>query len=181
MLMQANDQNLVALANNGDGEAFGQLVSRHYDRIYNVAFRILGRKSDAEDLTQDVCANLATKMQSFRGDAKFTTWLYRLTTNAALDRLRARASRAKAADGWGAFEVASRQADREQQQELEWLQTAMAQLDPDLRATVALVVSEEMTHAAAGAVLGVSEGTISWRMSKVKEALRDIAKQEEQI
>lgn len=179
--MKTSDADLVKLAQAGDSTAFGQLLDRHYGLIYALAFRLLGSKADAEDLTQDVCAALAGKLNGFRGDAKFTTWLYRVSTNAALDRLRARTSRNRAKDGWGAAELINRAADAAQARELDWLQTAMGQLGPDLRATVALVLGEDMTHANAAKVLNVSEGTVSWRMSEVKKALRQIAKQEEQI
>jgi RNA polymerase sigma-70 factor, ECF subfamily len=181
MYMKIQDEILVKRAQGGDGAAFGDLVTRHYDLIYRLAFRMLGQKSEAEDLTQDICAALPDKLAGFRAEARFTTWLYRVTMNAALDRIRKRQTRAKAGKGWGEVELLRRDADAEQAEELDWLQQAMRRLSPDLRQTVALVLGEELTHAEAAKALDVSEGTISWRMSEVKKALRAMAKEEERI
>ncbi|MBZ0128661.1 MAG: sigma-70 family RNA polymerase sigma factor [Rhodobacteraceae bacterium] len=177
--METGDESLVALALQGDGEAFTALVTRHYDLIFRVAFRILGSRDAAMDLAQDICAALPGKLAGFRREARFTTWLYRVVSNAALDHLRRRKAHAKAAEGWAEAESLARDADAERQRELDWLHQAMARLAPDLRQTVALVLGEEMTHAEAARVLDISEGTVSWRMSEVKKALRRMAQAED--
>ncbi len=177
--METSDENLAAAAGQGDGQAFSLLLSRHYDLIFRVAFRILGRRAEAEDLAQDVCVALPGKLGSYRAEAKFTSWLYRVVVNAARDRLRRMSTRARAAEGWGEVEVMRRAEAAETGEGLDWLQTAMARLEGDLRETVALVLGEEMTHAAAAEVLNISEGTVSWRMSQVKKALRAMAEDEE--
>ena len=91
--MDTEDARLVADAVAGDRAAFAALVTRHYDRIFRVAWRILGNRAEAEDLAQDVCATLGRRIRSFRGEAAFTTWLHRLVVNAARDRLRREAAR----------------------------------------------------------------------------------------
>lgn len=181
MLMEIGDEILVERALAGEAAAFTDLITRHYDLIYRLAFRTLGLQVEAEDLTQDICAALPGKLASFRAEAKFTTWLYRITMNAALDRIRKRQTRQKAGQGWGELESMNRAADAAQSDELKWLEQAMTRLSPDLRQTVALVLGEELTHAEAAHALDVSEGTISWRMSEVKKALREMAKEEEAI
>lgn len=181
MCMEPGDEILVKDAQAGDAEAFAALVSRHYDLIFRLSFRMLGRREEAQDLAQDICAALPGKMAGFRGDSKFTTWLYRIVMNAALDKIRKRQTRQKASDGWGEVEKLSRAEDRQKKDEIEWLQQAMGRLSPDLRQTVALVLGEELTHADAARALDVSEGTVSWRMSEVKKALRDMAQQEARI
>ncbi|MFT4715242.1 MAG: RNA polymerase sigma-70 factor (ECF subfamily) [Paracoccaceae bacterium] len=181
MYMETTDHVLVKRALAGEAAAFSDLITRHYDLIFRLAFRTLGQQAEAEDLTQDICAALPGKLVSFRSEAKFTTWLYRVTMNAALDRIRKRQSRQKAGHGWGELEQMTRTAVAEQSDELKWLEQAMTRLTPDLRQTVALVLGEELTHAQAAQTLEVSEGTISWRMSEVKKALREIAKEEERI
>ena len=64
--METSDENLVAAANQGDGQAFGLLLSRHYDLIFRLGFRILGARADAEDLAQDICVALPGKLAGFR-------------------------------------------------------------------------------------------------------------------
>jgi RNA polymerase sigma-70 factor (ECF subfamily) len=175
MRMETPDEALALAASKGDREAFAALLARHYDRIFRLGWRLSGSKAEAEDLAQDICMGLPAKLAGFRGDARFTTWLHRVVVNAAHDRRRRAATRARAADGWGDWELARRAADDEAALAADWLTRAMGALPEDLRDTVALILGEEMTHREAGEVLGVSEGTVSWRMSEVKKHLRALA------
>jgi len=178
MLMDTPDEMLATAAANGDRAAFAVLVGRHYDRIHRLAWRLTGAKAEAEDLAQDICAALPAKLRNWRGEAKFTTWLYRVVVNASHDLRRRHATRSRASQGWGDWELA-RQDEIATQAEAEgWLAQAMTQLPPELRDTVALVLGEEMTQAEAGLVLGLSEGTIAWRMSDVKKRLRAMARED---
>jgi len=178
MLMDTPDETLALAAAGGDRAAFATLVGRHYDRIFGLAWRLTGSKGDAEDLAQDVCAALPVKLRHWRGEARFTTWLYRVVVNAAHDQRRRQATRTRAAAGWGDWETARQDEMAEAQAAQDWLAAAMARLSPELRDTVALVLGEEMTQAEAGQVLGLSEGTVAWRMSEVKKRLRAIAAEE---
>ena len=178
MLMDTADETLASAASGGDRAAFATLVGRHYDRIFGVAFRLLGNRAEAEDLTQDICAALPSKLRSWRAEARFTTWLYRVVVNATHDLRRRQTTRTRAANGWGDWEIARQDEIATQAEALDWLTTAMQRLTPELRDTVALVLGEELTQAEAGAVLGVSEGTIAWRMSEVKKRLKAMAAEE---
>ena len=175
--MDGPDELLAAAAAGGDAQAFSDLLERHYDRIFRLAFRLTGMAAEAEDLTQDVCLALPAKLAGFRGDARFTTWLYRVVVNAATDRRRKAIRHARAADGWGDVEVARQAETAETRDALDWLTAAMRQLPQDLRDTLALVL-DDLTHAEAATVLGVSEGTISWRISEAKKRLRAIKESE---
>jgi RNA polymerase sigma-70 factor, ECF subfamily len=175
MLMETADETLATAAATGDRAAFGILLERHYDRVFGLAFRLTGNRAEAEDLTQDICAALPVKLRGWRGDARFSTWLYRVTVNAAHDLRRRQATRARASNGWGDWELARQDEIAVQAQAMDWLTTAMTQLSPELRDTVALVLGEEMTQGEAAEVLGLSEGTIAWRMSEVKKKLRAMA------
>ncbi|NOR62793.1 MAG: sigma-70 family RNA polymerase sigma factor [Rhodobacteraceae bacterium] len=179
--MEKSSENLAAEAGAGSAEAFGVLLERHYDLMYRVAYRTLGQQADAEDLVQEICAALPKKLQSFRSDAKFESWLYRVVVNAGRDLMRKRGAQARAADGWGDVEVMQREAAVEKKESLSWLARAMQRLSPELRETVALVLGEEMTHAQAGKVLGLKEGSVSWRMNEVKKELRLMAQAEEML
>lgn len=178
MLMDTSDETLATAAAGGDRTAFAVLVGRHYDRIYGLAFRLTGQRAEAQDLAQDICAALPAKLGGWRGEARFTTWLYRVTVNAAHDRRRRIAVRAKAASGWGDWEIARQDAMAEDRAAQDWLAEVVARLPEDLRDTVALVLGEDLTQAEAGVILGLSEGTIAWRMSEVKRRLRAIAAEE---
>ena len=179
MRMKVSDEALARAAAGGDAEAFSSLITRHYDRVFGLAFRLTGRREEAEDLTQDICAALPAKIAAFRGDARFSTWLYRVVVNAAHDRRRRSAAHAKAADGWGEVELARRAEADEKRAGLEWLQQAMTALPEELRITLALTLEDDVTHKAAAMVLGVSEGTVSWRMSEIKKRLKALKDDEQ--
>ncbi len=177
--METSDETLACAAADGDGAAFAALLDRRYDGLFALAFRLTGSRAEAEDLTQDICAALPGKLAGYRGEAKVTTWLYRIAVNAAHDRRRRAAVRNRAADGWGDWEVDRRAADRETAEQIDWLTQAMRALPDDLRDTLALIVEDDMTHAGAAQILGISEGTVSWRVSEAKKKLRAMAREDE--
>lgn len=178
MLMDTPDETLANAATMGDRAAFAALLTRHYDAIFGLSWRLTGNKHDAEDLTQEICASLPRKLASWRGESRFTTWLYRVVVNAAHDNRRRAASHLRKVKGWGDWEIARQDEIAEQRDSQLWLAEAMNSLSPELQDTVALVLGEDLTQAEAGEILGVSEGTIAWRMSEVRKRLRAIAVQE---
>ncbi|MEO0372466.1 MAG: RNA polymerase sigma factor [Pseudomonadota bacterium] len=178
--MEPSNESLARAAAGGDGAAFALLLERQYDGIFRLAFRLTGDRAEAEDLTQDVCAALPAKLQGFRGEARLTTWLWRVVVNAAHDHRRRATTRAKNAQGWGDWEVNRRATDTETAEAVDWLTQAMRALPEDLRDTLALVL-DDVTHADAAEILGVSEGTISWRVSEAKKHLRALREREDQV
>lgn len=181
MLMETPDETLASAAANGDRDAFAALLARHYDRIFSLAYRLLGSRAEALDLTQDICAALPAKLRSWRGEARFSTWLYRVTLNATHDLRRRRATYSRATAGWGDWEIARQDAIETDRAALDWLTQTMARLSADLRDTAALILGCDMTQAEAGLILGVSEGTVAWRMSEIKRRLRAIAAEEAKL
>jgi RNA polymerase sigma-70 factor (ECF subfamily) len=170
--LNESDEALAKRAARGDRAAFALLLERVYNRIFAMSFRLTGSRAEAEDLTQDVCAALPAKLAGFRGEARVTTWLHRVVLNAGRDRFRRRASFDRAATGWGDWEIARRASDAEAQERADWLMQAMALLvPPELRDTVLLIL-DGLSHAEAAEVLGVSEGTVSWRISEAKKKLK---------
>lgn len=167
-------------AADGDRQAFCSLLDRCYNRLFGLAYRLTGSRAEAEDLTQDICAALPAKLQAFRGEARFGTWLYRVAVNAAHDRRRRAASHMRAVSGWGDWEQNRQATNAEATEQVDWLTQTMRTLPDELRDTLALVL-EEMTHADAAEVLGISEGTVSWRMSEIKKRLKAIKEKEERI
>ena len=172
MLQSTDDSELAAQAVCGDREAFRRLLERHYDLIYRIAYRYLGSAADAEDIAQDVCLTLVTKLGHFSSSSRFSTWLTSIVINQCRDLLRRRRSSQTLVERYG-FQRTLEEGDQEDERKrAAWLQDALAGLEPSLRETVLLVVAEDFSHAEAADALGCSEGTISWRMHKVKERLR---------
>lgn len=178
MRMNTGDNDLAAQAGNGDAAAFQVLLGRHYDSIYRTAYRFTGVREDAEDVAQGVCISLAGKLRSFKGEARFTSWLFRIVVNAARDfhRKRAAADRLHAAYGEVSELMRDEQADAAREQA--WLYDALQQVGEDLRDTAVLVLAEGMTHAEAADVLEIKESTVSWRMHELRKNLKALAKAE---
>lgn len=177
MRMMASDEDLARAAAGGDGDAFSRLLERQYDRLFALCFRLTGTRADAEDLCQDICAALPAKLARFDGRSRVTTWLYRVAVNAAHDRRRKAATHGRHAEAWADWETARQAANVEESERHDWLLLAMGRLSDDLRDTLALVL-DDLTHAEAGEILGVSEGTISWRLSEARKKLRAMREEE---
>lgn len=90
---ERSDESLAEQALGGDELAFEQLVGRYRGRIYRLARRLTGQDGDAQDALQETFIQVYRKLSSFRGDARFSTWLYRIATNASLMQRRARSRR----------------------------------------------------------------------------------------
>ena len=172
MLKTMTDSELAKSASQGDRDAFQRLLERHYDMIHRVALRFTGSTADAEDIAQDVCLALVRKLAAFRGDALFSTWLYRVVINACRDFVRRRATAKALVENYVAYRELDEADHADTNARLDWLQEAYVNLPPDLRETVLLVVSEDMTHAQAAAALDCAEGTIAWRMSVARKQLK---------
>ena len=82
------DKELVALSQKGDGAAFAQLVERHQRQLFRLALRMTGSEADAQEVLQEAFLNAYQKLPLFRGEAQFSSWLYRIAANSALMRLR---------------------------------------------------------------------------------------------
>lgn len=165
------DADLVAGAIAGDREAFGLLVARHYDRIHGLAWQLTGSRADADDISQDVCCALVERIGSFRGEAKFSTWLCGIVVNACRDLHRRRRSFSGFAARLTVLVGLARGPDGRDLHDALWLKSAIAGLAPAYRETVVLVAGQQLTHAEAAALLGVAEATVSWRMHEVRRIL----------
>lgn len=167
------DPHLVERAAGGDAEAFDRLIERHYDSIYRMAWRWLGSRPDAEDTAQDICIKLALELRGFRAGAKFSTWLYRVTYNAAIDKLRTR-QRIKVGTASNIIEpihIRSQQTPEEAVINIE-LWGAVRALPAQQRDAVLLVYGEGLSHSEAALVMGCAEKTVSWHLHAARKSLR---------
>ncbi len=165
------DPELATAAAGGDRAAFEILLRRHYDRIHGLAWQLTGTRADADDIAQDVCCTLATRIGDFRGEAKFTTWLCRITVNACRDRQRRRRSFLGLTQRLGVLAGLSRGPDGRDLHDALWVRSAVARLKPSYRDVVVLVAGQQLTHAEAADVLGIAEATVSWRLHQARRLL----------
>lgn len=165
------DLALARQAASGGRVAFETLIRRHYNRMHRIAWRMTGSAHDAEDVVQEVCCALVDRIASFKGEARFTTWLFGVVVNACHDHLRRRQTLARLKQGLSVLVGLARPADGRDLYRQSWLASEIGRLAPDLRDTIVLVAGEGLTHAEAGAALGIAEATVSWRMHEARKLL----------
>ena len=165
---------LIARARNGDRAAFARLVEAHYDFIFRTACKWCGKRSDAEDIAQEVCIKLAAALKSFDGRSAFTSWLYRVTLNAVRDHQRANVRRDRNVDALTHVERRVADPDQEAATTMKELWAAVIELPDQQRDSVMLVYAEEKSHAEAAEIMGVKEGTVSFHIHEAKKTLRGL-------
>lgn len=161
----------------GDFEAFEALYREHSSRLFGLTVRMLGNRTDAEDMLQDIFLAAHRKLESYRGDARLGTWLFRLAMNQCLDHLRSKSARMTqatssldddnamepAALGSGPAVGAVQQID---------LERAIARLPEGCRAAFLLHDVEGFEHKEVGSMLGISEGTSKSQVHKARLKMR---------
>lgn len=183
------DETLVERAKAKDFEAFEELVERYEDKVYRLAFRFVRNDTDAQEIVQDTFLSLWRKIDGFKGDSQFSSWLYRVTANAALMRLRSQRrhpevsteelepgtlDRVEQIFGQGGSDNWARRPDEElQSDELRgFIQSAVNEL-PDLYRTVFLLRDVEgLSTEDTAEALGVTVPTVKTRLHRARIALR---------
>ncbi len=178
--MEIEDATLVERSRNGDLDAFNQIVRRYQLRVYNLAARILGDRTAAEDVAQDTFVSAYKALARFRGGS-LRAWLLRIASNLCYDRLRSAKRRPEqsldeALESPG-FHVPSRDPSPEQQaisRELhDHVQRAILGLPFDQRNTIMLVDVQGLSYQEAAEAMDVSMGTVKSRLSRARAAVRD--------
>lgn len=171
-----NEQELIRCAQRGDGEAFRQLVEAYQTQVYRLALRMCG-ESAADDVTQEAFLAAWRALPDFRGDCRFSTWLYRLTTNAGIDWLR-REKRHRSADDVTELELPddapSPQEQAEQSETQSAVRRALSRLSEEHRQVLLLRYMQELDYGEIAAALDVSEGTVKSRINRAKSKLREV-------
>jgi RNA polymerase sigma factor (sigma-70 family) len=180
------EDDLIHDAQNGNVEAFNQLVLSYQDRVFSIALRILGDGDLAEDITQDTFLAAYRSLSRFRGGS-FRAWLYRIATNACYDEVRKHKrhpmlSLEEKEDEYDmpliqdASQISGILPEHEYEQlELERvIQQAIHHLDVDQRAVVVLVDLQDMDYQEVAQILGVPLGTVKSRLSRARVQLRNL-------
>jgi RNA polymerase sigma-70 factor (ECF subfamily) len=177
------DAELVARWQGGDTQAFGVLVRRHEKRVFRLLMRMLGSREEAEDAAQEAFLSLHRHGHRFRREARFSTFVYRVAVNAALNRRR-NLGRVRARER----ELFQRQAAGDDlpsaprdpegaasgAQVQARVQEALLELPADLRMAVILFDIEGQSYRDIADVLGIPEGTVKSRIHRARNALREL-------
>ena len=170
-LADVPDAHLVHLVLHGDAASFRLLFDRYYAMIHAYAYRSCLVEIEAEEIAQETFIRAARGICSYRGTASFKNWLYRIAHNALIDWKR-KNSRERIREQ--EYSVALASQHHGEAPDFTEVHSALNQLSPELRETVALVYFEEMNHGEVAAVMGCAETTISWRIFRAKSALRKL-------
>ena len=166
------DDDLAAAAAKGDRAALDALLRRHAGLVHAVCRRVLGNPDDALDASQEALLAIARRIDTFDGRSRFTTWCYRVATNAALDEARRRGRRPAPVEtlpeprsrGPSLEDAVADQLD---------IDAALAELSPGHRAAVALRDLVGLDYAEIASVLDIPPGTVRSRISRGRAALAD--------
>ena len=186
-LKEIDDNNLVKLAANGDQQAFGELMHRHMDRVYNIAFRMTRSSSDADEVVQQTFMALLKKLKQFRGESKFTTWLTRVATNYCLNFIKKR-NRQETPTGAGAPDEDSWEEAGDPDDLLPWQQNpeqklqrkqlqdlltqALDRLDDKYRPVIVLRDVEGLSTAETAESLEITESNVKVRLMRGRALLK---------
>lgn len=168
---------IVQRAKAGDAAAFEELVNRYQNNVYRLALRMCGNAHDAEEVAQEAFVAAWRGLPSFRGESKFSSWLYQLTSNAAVDFLRREKRHRNTTPVEEQLELAADgtpQQDAETSEMRENLQKALLALTPEHRQIFLLRQMEQLSYEEIGQLLRLESGTVKSRLNRAKKQLRQI-------
>ena len=168
------DSTTIAACQRGDRKALRMLFDEYKDRVYSIAvYSLAGDQTAAADVTQQVFLKLMTRIQQFRGDSEFATWLYRLVVNTCRDEQRKQRRFVPLAESFLANMKSGRSpgATYARKEISERVQIAISELKPKLRWPILLKYVEGMSYEEIGVVLGCSKGTVASRLNRGHKTL----------
>jgi RNA polymerase sigma-70 factor (ECF subfamily) len=158
----------------GDGDAFRALFESHKDMVYSVALRFAGDPAVAMDIAQDTFVKLMSRIQQYRGEASFESWLYRLVVNSCLDhRRRGKKIQPMLEEFLDLFGSSQRSAldDLMREEMQQQVQQVVSKLAPEQRIVVVLRYTEGMSYEEIAEILGCSRGTVASRLNRAHKIL----------
>jgi RNA polymerase sigma-70 factor (ECF subfamily) len=171
------DEQIIGRVRGGETRMFGELVQRYQDQVFGMARRFVGGRGDAEDVAQEVFLRAYRGLDGFKGDAKFSTWLYRITFNLCADWLRRnrRADRravtidkaAEVADGRVNLEEGILESERRDK-----VRRALNGLDERYRSVVMLLYYQKMSYDQIASILELPTKTVETRLYRARKLLR---------
>lgn len=174
-----DDSQLIDEALAGDSGAFGQLVQKYQDRLFNTVIHVTGSREEAEDVVQDAFVQSFLKLESFQRNSAFYTWLYRIAFNVAISRRRRRrptlsVETTREVSGSEPVDASEAASDRlERQERASQLQAALAELTEEHRLILVLREMEGLCYERISEILDLPVGTVRSRLHRARTQLRD--------
>jgi len=175
----SDDAQLINSALAGRTEAFGELVLKYQDRLFNTIFHVVGHVEDARDIVQEALVQAFLKLESFRSESTFYTWLCRIAFNMAITQRR---KQRKTCSTWfdnpaKASAEASPAANLEREERCRQVRSAIAQLPEEYRSVLVLREMDGCCYKTIAEVLDLPIGTVRSRLHRARLQLREILKE----
>ncbi len=176
-MVNFDDSYYIAKVLKGDTAAYSYLVNRYSDMVYSIALKILVNPSDAEDLSQEVFISAYQSLKDYRGSSKFSTWLYRITFNKAISKLRKTryevfTDNEKHFELWGGNRVIQ-ELDNEEEK-VKVLEEAIRQLSADEQLLVVLYYFEEQSVEEISVIMRMSVSNVKVKLFRVRKRLKEM-------
>lgn len=189
---EAVENKLIQLAKQGSAEAFEKLILQYENNIYGVCIRILKDEQAAYDAAQDVCMKIWRQLDSFEGNSKFSTWIYRIATNQCLDIIRKNKRKEEVAlykynketgEEWESYEESPTNPVEDHMEQLalqDVIAIALDEVKEDYKAILVLRDMKGYSYDEISASLTLSVGTVKSRLSRARAALKKILTQDKE-
>lgn len=160
----------------GDVSCFACLIDKYGTQIYSLILKIVGNREDAEELTQDSFMKAFKSIEGFKGDCKFSTWLYRIAYNTAISSTRRQKQELLSIDDSGLEnvsedEIANMFGKGENRKMIEWLDMAIQRLTPDERALILLFYWKEKSIEEISTIMGISIANTKVKLHRIRKRL----------
>lgn len=187
-LLDAIEKKLIKKAIDGDPQAFEKLIVKYEGKIYAIAFKVFKNEADAYDVAQEICIKLYHKINLFRFESKFSTWLYRLATNTAIDEYRKAKRKRNHESSYdepidtGEDMMSKQLVDRGETPEqtvirsekAQYVWEALEQLKPDQKEIIVMKDIEEKSYQEISDLLDINLGTVKSRLARSRIALKNV-------
>lgn len=180
-MTEVSEKKIIEKVLGGDANAFEELVLRYEKTVYNLALRMVGDRDDAFDMTQEAFIKAYGSLSSFRGDSKFSVWIYRITTNVCLDFLRSKSRKQQVSltvsddDEDAQLDIPDPKADHEQQLikkiSMQSVEEGLKTLPDKQRQILVMRELGGMSYAEIGKALSLEEGTVKSRIFRARKRL----------
>lgn len=180
-MTEVSEKKIIEKVLGGDANAFEELVLKYEKTVYNLALRMVGDRDDAFDMTQEAFIKAYGSLSSFRGDSKFSVWIYRITTNVCLDFLRSKSRKQQVSltvsddDEDAQLDIPDPSSDPEQQLmqkiSMQSVEEGLKTLPDKQRQILVMRELGGMSYAEIGAALSLEEGTVKSRIFRARKRL----------
>jgi RNA polymerase sigma-70 factor (ECF subfamily) len=186
--MSVTERLLIGRLKERDEQAFNEIVRRYGDKVFNLVYRMIGSRAEAEDIAQEVFVTVFKTVDGFRGESKFSTWLLRIAANQCKNRIKYLSRRqteggeisdeqegAVAVRGGSPLQaqIASPDVLLEAAEIEELMQVAIGALDEEHRLLIVLRDVEELSYQEIGEITSLAEGTIKSRLHRARMAIKE--------